>query len=169
LARERADSGESRLAKIEEFIEGSRYSIHDLSRCQAATAGEYYRLNMPFELGIDHACRKYFGQGRDTKKILILEEQRHRYKAALSDLSGCDVEAHGGQFDIAVRKVRNWLVNEAGALARGAGLILRKYVSFQEWNYKRQLLAGFSDEDIQDYPTKELLDAMVEWVAAGEP
>jgi hypothetical protein len=124
---------------------------------------------MPFELGIDYGCRQYFGSGRDQKRILILEEEPYRYQAALSDLSGCDIQFHAGDYQKAVRKVRNWLVNEAGAPPEGASRILGKYVDFQEWNYERQLDAGFSDEDIQDYPTKELLEAMMEWVAAGKP
>ena len=55
LASERNDSGETRLDKIRSIIEGSKYSIHDLSRCQAKRKGEMFRLNMPFELGIDWA------------------------------------------------------------------------------------------------------------------
>lgn len=116
LASERTDSAENRLEKIQGLIEGAKYSIHDLSRCQATSAGEHYRLNMPFELGIDYACRRYFGEGRQDKKILILEEKPYRYQVALSDLSGCDIEAHTGDFQKAVRKVRNWLVNEAKTL-----------------------------------------------------
>ena len=42
-------------------------------------------------------------------------------------------------------------------------------MGFQEWYYERQLAAGFSEEDIQDYPTKELLSAMQDWVAEGKP
>jgi hypothetical protein len=152
-----------------EFIENSKYSIHDLSRAQASKRGEHYRLNMPFELGIDYGCRRYSGNHHADKKILVLEEKPYRYQASLSDLSGCDIEVHSGDFQKAVRKVRNWLVNEAGAANKGAGQILGKYVDFQEWHYERQLKAGFSEEDIQDYPTKELMDAMVEWVALGEP
>lgn len=169
LARERTDSAENRLDKIRGMIEESKYSIHDLSRCQASKKGEHYRLNMPFELGIDYGCRQYYGQGRDQKKILILEERPYRYQAALSDLAGCDIQTHGGSFEGAVRKVRNWLVNEAGAEPYGASRILGKYVDFQEWHYEQQLAAGFSDDDIQDYPTRELMDAMLAWKAAGEP
>ena len=171
LATERADSGETRIDKIRELIERSRYSIHDLSRCQAMRKGEYYRLNMPFELGIDYACRLYYGQGREAKKILILEERKYRYQASLSDLSGCDIQHHSGDYEKAVRAVRNWLANEADltAPASGASRILGKYVDFQEWNYERQLAAGFSEADIQDYPTKELLGAMQVWRSAGTP
>ena len=84
IATERGDSGENRLDKIRGLIEESRWSIHDLSRCQAREAGEFYRLNMPFELGIDWGCRHYFGKGREAKRFLILEEKPYRFQAALS-------------------------------------------------------------------------------------
>jgi len=169
ISTERTDSAENRLEKIRNLIENSKYSIHDLSRCQAVEAGEHFRLNMPFELGLDYGCRQYFGNGRENKKILVLEEQKYRYQAAISDLSGCDIEAHGGDFQVAVRKVRNWLVSEAKAEKVGAAKIIGAYADFQEWYYERQLSAGFSDEDIQDYPTSELLGAMIQWIAEGKP
>ena len=131
--------------------------------------GEHFRLNMPFELGIDYGCRQFFGRGRQDKKMLVLEEKKYRYQAAISDLSGCDIQAHAGGFEKAVRKVRNWLVSEAGVEADGASRILGAYADFQEWNYKRLFDAGFSEEDIQDYPTRELLAAMSQWVAEGRP
>ena len=168
IAAERMNSAEMRLTKLSDLIVASKFSIHDLSRCQAEKDGEYYRLNMPFELGLDYGCRQYFGRDRKQKKILILEEQRHRYQAAISDLAGCDIAAHEGDYEKAVRKVRNWLVSEASIAAPGAAKILGAYVDFQEWYYERQLAAGFSDEDIQDYPTKELLGAMQAWVAEGK-
>jgi hypothetical protein len=169
IATERMNSAELRLSKLSELIVASKYSIHDLSRCQAKEGGDFYRLNMPFELGLDYGCRQYFGRDRKQKKILILEEQRYRYQTAISDFAGCDIAAHDGDYEKAVRKVRNWLVSEAGTPAPGAGKILGAYVSFQEWYYERQLAAGFSEEDIQDYPTKELLDAMQTWIAEGKP
>lgn len=169
LAAERSDSGEARLDKIINLIESSKYSIHDLSRCQAVRKGEHYRLNMPFELGIDFGCRKYFGKGREDKKILILEERRYRYQIAISDLSGFDIQAHSGNYQIAVRKVRNWLVSEAGLKGDGSARVLGAYADFQEWHYETQLRAGFSEEDIQDYPTVELLTAMHTWMEKGKP
>jgi hypothetical protein len=123
---------------------------------------------MPFELGIDYGCRQYFGNGREKKKFLILEEKMYRYQAAISDPSGCDSEAHAGEYQRAVRKVRNWLANEANVTADGPSKILDAYDDFQERYYERQLAAGFSDEDIQDYPTKELLGAMRTWIGAGK-
>jgi len=169
FATESSDSSQNRLQKIQGLIENSKYSIHDLSRCQAQKKGEHFRLNMPLELGIDYGCKQFFGKGRESKKFLILEERKYRYQAAISDLSGCDIESHKGDFEKAVRKVRNWLVTEANAEEIGASKILGAYVNFQEWYYEKQLAAGFSEEDIQDYPTVELLAAMRDWIAQGMP
>ena len=76
---------------------------------------------------------------------------------------------HKGDFATAIRKVRNWLVSEAGVSIEGASTIFGAYSDFQEWYYERQIKLGFSDEDIQDYPTIELMDAMEEWVVLGKP
>ena len=169
IATETTDSGATRLAKIGDLIFQCRYSVHDLSRCQAVREGEMFRLNMPFELGIDWGCRRYAADERAQKRILVLEEQRYRYQAALSDLAGCDIESHGGQYQKAVRKVRNWLVSEAGAHKVGAESILNAYAAFQGWYYEKQLADGFSEDDIKDYPTRELLDAMMEWTGRSAP
>lgn len=169
IATERIDSGENRLEKIKELIKDSKYSIHDLSRCEATRKGEHFRLNMPFELGLDYGCRQYFGHHRNQKKILILEEKQYRYQAAISDLSGCDIKRHDNDYQVAIRQVRNWLVNEANAERIGAAKILGAYTGFQEWHYEKLLADGFSEDDIQDYPTGELLAGMNDWDAAGRP
>ena len=169
LATERSDSGETRLEKIKGLIEASKFSIHDLSRCQATRKGEMFRLNMPFELGIDWGCRQYFGDDRREKRFLILEEKPYRFQAALSDISGCDIEIHGGRFDRAMVKVRNWLRQQTGVLADGPQKMLGEYVAFQKWDYEGKLAKGYSEHDIREYPTFELLEAMKEWVALGKP
>jgi hypothetical protein len=169
IARERANAAEVRIDKIIELIEESQFSIHDLSRVRAARAGEFYRLNMPFELGIDHGCRRFKGEPWNDKKLLILADRQHRYQKALSDIAGNDIEAHGNRFDNVVRKVRNWLVNEAGARNVGAQRIIDRYADFQEWYFEKHRAAGASERDIKQYPTKEFLAGMIEWKSAGEP
>lgn len=173
LASERNDSGENRLEKIRSLIEGSKYSIHDLSRCQAKKKGEHFRLNMPFELGIDFGCRQYFGNGRESKKFLILEEQRYRFQAALSDISGCDIQSYGSDDQRApqnaLRHVRNWLVSEANVTSVAAKRIWGKYSDFQEWYWEKKLGEGADEEEIKQYPTSELLTEMFNWLEAGQP
>lgn len=169
LAPENANNAAGRLDRILELIRSSRWGIHDLSRCKAAAAGEYVRMNMPFELGLDHACSQ-FGDGPfSTKQILVLEHRRYDYQKTLSDIAGWDIEAHQGNHEKAVRKVRSWLVAQAGAPAIGAAAIQGKYIAFQEWYWERELNAGSSEEDIREYPTTELVTAMHTWMDAGEP
>jgi hypothetical protein len=169
LAPENADNAAARLDRIREIVRGSRYGIHDLSRCKATVAGEFARMNMPFELGIDHACR-LFGEGElQQKSILILERDRFDYQRVLSDISGWDIHAHAGDFEKAVRHVRNWLVAHAGAANVGAALILGKYIAFQQWYFERELAAGSSEDEIREYPTAILVKAMHEWMDAGQP
>ena len=168
LALESQNSAELRLAKICSMIEDCKYSIHDLSRCQAKRKGEHYRLNMPFELGLDYGCRQYM-DGRQNKVILILEERPYRYQAALSDLAGCDIQSHGSDPEKAVRIVRNWLAHEAKIEAPGPARIWSSYGDFQTYYWDRQLKAGFSEEDIKEFPTGALLPIMQEWMANGQP
>jgi hypothetical protein len=56
IAPENANNAANRLDRIVEQISESKYGIHDLSRCKSTKVDEYARLNMPFELGLDHAC-----------------------------------------------------------------------------------------------------------------
>lgn len=168
IATERADAGETRLDKIRALIEASKLSIHDLSRCQSREAGEYSRLNMPFELGIDFGCRA-FSSKHSNKSTLILEEKPYRYQAALSDIAGSDIEFHGGNYRNAVRRVAHWLSSIGAAEEVGPALILSEYEDFQAWHYDRQIELGHDEEDIQQYPTPLLLSSMAEWVAQNRP
>lgn len=167
LATERMDSAESRLAKIVELIEESDFSIHDLSRISSAEAGEHYRLNMSFELGIDYASRRFLAHNGRNKKILVLVEQPYRHMPAISDLNGCDVQAHRGQADRIIREVRNWLVSEAYAARVAPTLIVGRYTAFQAHDVETHQDRGYELEDIEARPLKEVLAAMESWITAN--
>ena len=163
LAPENSDNAAGRLDRILDLVRGSKFAIHDLSRCTADTVGEYVRMNMPFELGIDHACRR-FGTGElQDKAILILEHARYDSQKALSDIAGWDIQAHGQDYQRAVRRVRDWLVDRAGASAVGTSRILGAYDLFQEWHWNREIDRGADEDDIREYPTNLILKAMHEW------
>jgi hypothetical protein len=169
LAPENADNAANRLDRIVDLIRCSKYGIHDLSRCKSVVADEYARMNMPFELGMDFGC-KSFGEGQLSQKaILILEHSRYDYQKGLSDISGWDIHAHGGDHIEAVRHVRTWLVRQAGAEPSGPARILGNYAAFQEWYWEKELELGASEEDIKAYPTVQMVEAMREWVDAGRP
>ncbi len=165
IALETVDSGESRLDKIVRLIRESRYSVHDLSRLKAEHAGEFYRLNMPFELGIDFGCRTFGRQLLRTKKALVLEVDPHRYRAAISDLSGCDIETHDNTPIQVVAAVRKWLKNACGLNAPGPTKIWGDFNDFMADNYDALKADGFSDADVEGLAVPELVERMKNWLA----
>jgi len=169
LAPENGDNSAARLERIVELIRGCKFGIHDLSRCKSAAVGEYSRLNMPFELGLDHACALFGVPPLTAKSILILEETRFDYQRSLSDIAGWDIHAHDADFVKIVRIVRDWLVHHAGAAPVGAAKIRGDYATFQEWYWERERLRGASVDDIKAYPTVQVVAAMREWIELGRP
>lgn len=166
IALEAIDSGELRLNKIVELIRESKYSIHDLSRSEAAVVGELYRLNMPFELGVDFGCR-IFGKPRHRdKRTLVLEAKPHRYKASISDLAGADIECHEDEPYKVIGVVRNWLKNVCLAQAAGPALISSAFTDFMADNFDALTQLGFSPQDIELLPVGELIERMTAWVTS---
>ena len=164
IALEASDSGKARLDKILDLIRESKYGIHDLSRCQASKADELYRLNMPFELGLDFGCRIY-GRGQlREKKSLVLEAEPFRYKAAISDLSGADIDTHQNEPYKVVAAVRNWLRNVGVESAAGPTKIWGAFNDFMATNYDVLIEEGFSAADIEALPVFELVARMEAWV-----
>lgn len=165
IALERSESGESRITKIIELIEGSKFAIHDLSRIKAKKKGDLFRLNMPFELGVDWGCRK-FGRGSlCEKKIIVLEAERYTYQAALSDIAGSDIAAHKNEPQELVSVVRNWLANQCRPTAPGKSKIWGAYSDCMAQLYDELPGRGFDRHDIENLPVSELLAYMEEWVA----
>jgi hypothetical protein len=165
IALERTDSGEQRIDKVCSLIRASKYSIHDLSRLQAQGKGEFYRMNMPFELGVEYGCR-YFSRGRlGQKRCLILEKERFDYMKALSDLSGVDIKSHNNDPAEIVRKVRNWFVETVGLRkVASPSSIWFRFNKFASVFYNERLQEGFSEEDLSTMPIPELIDYIRHWV-----
>jgi len=119
---------------------------------------------MPFELGLDVGCR-LFGRGRwSEKKCLILEAERYRYQAAISDLSNSDIAVHNNEPPEVTSEVRNWLNNAASLRADGANKIWGYFADFMADNYDALKLRGFSDKHIEKLPIGELMACMEEWL-----
>lgn len=95
IAVEDTGSDRNRLEKIIELMQSCPISIHDLSRIKSATGGEFSRMNMPFELGVDYGLLTA-SQRPTNKRFIVLEEERYSYQKALSDYSGFDILCHEG-------------------------------------------------------------------------
>jgi len=165
IASESSDSGELRINKICSLIRQSKYSIHDLSRLQSRKKNEFFRLNMPFELGIEYGCRA-FSRGRlATKRCLILEKKRYDFMRALSDLSGVDIKSHDDDPFGVVREVRNWFVETVGLRTiESPTAVWYRFNSFSNDFYDERHRDGFSDEDLNRMPVPELVDFIRQWV-----
>jgi hypothetical protein len=171
IASERLDSGEPRITKIAGLVSESMYAIHDISRIKARKRGELFRLNMPFELGLDIGCRLFAGDHRSRKKCLILEAERYRYQAAISDLSGSDIAVHSGDPAELVAQVRNWLYSEAGLDLPGPSRIWNAFTDFMAASHDALEAKGFSKQDIRRdikrRPMGELMKDMRSWIVAN--
>src|SRR2546423_1738443 len=168
IALESSDSGEMRIEKICALIKSSKYSIHDLSRLKAAKKGEFYRLNMPFELGVDYGARRLTSSRLKTKRFLILEAGSHDYKRALSDISGVDIKSHGNDPIKMVQAIRNWFVETVGLKrVEGPTVIWYRFNDFaSDFNAQRSE-EGFSKDDLNMMPIPEYIDFIRSWIDLG--
>ena len=101
-----------RIEKILDLIGACRFGLYDISRTELNAAG-LPRFNMPLELGMFLAARRFGTKPQKGKVALILDVDPHRYQQFLSDLAGQDIAAHGGEPRKAVRVVRDWLRAQA--------------------------------------------------------
>ena len=104
IASSDTDSKSNRLDRIIDLMKQSKYSIHDLSRLKSEKKKEYYRMNMPFELGLD------YGIGGSEKVFLIFEDEAYKLKIALSDINGWDVRPHYNKPEQLILEFRKWIV-----------------------------------------------------------
>lgn len=72
IALESFNSGEARIEKIINIIQECKFALHDLSRIKSTKVGEFYRMNMPFELGLDIGCQRFKGDKWSAKKVFDL-------------------------------------------------------------------------------------------------
>ena len=170
IASQTADAAEQRINKILSLIVSSKYSVHDLSRIRSERKDEYYRLNMPFELGIDYACRRLSSGYLERKRFLILGAEPHDYKKALSDLAGVDAKSHANKPDKVVQALRNWFVDTVHLRsADSATVIWYKFTQFMSDFYERRKAEGFSKDDLNMMPVREYIAFIRTWIKDNKP
>jgi hypothetical protein len=162
LSLERADSGESRIEKILGLIEGSKFGIHDLSRIVSTKSNEHYRMNMPFELGIDYGCQKLKGGKWGNKKILILEKEKFRFQKAISDLSGSDIKNHDDEPMKIIYAVRDWLVTEELQRGSSGKKIWNNFNEFEAYLYD-EVVEKDGHESTDEVPIPEVIHHISNW------
>ena len=158
ISLERNDSAEVRLMKIKEILEQSKYSIHDLSRSKSTKEGEYSRLNMPFELGLDFGCKIYNSNNiYRNKKFLILEEEKYSTQKALSDMAGADCKCHNGDALELVNELRSWFSENGIINIPSPTHIFDDYNIFYTNLYSDLTEKKFKPHEINNLPIAEFM------------
>lgn len=163
LTLEKADAGTTRISLILELIDASKFGIHDLSRILATKKDEPARMNMPFELGMDFGCKKFRDQPWSEKRILILEKERYRYQAALSDLSGSDIKNHDDEPIKVTKAVRDWFITEELGTGPSHTKIWYAFNDFSADLEEKLLAEGHDKKDFGEVPISEVMTYMVNW------
>ena len=165
IASERMDSSEVRIDKIQAIIEACKYSIHDLSRIKATEKGEFYRLNIALEIGLDMGCKLYHPDPKyKTKQSLILEGEKFSYQKALSDLSGSDVRCHHDDPEQLVEEVRAWLASFVEWDLPGPNTIWYEYNAFNMDLFTEFTANGFKQDQIEQLNMPEYLRYLNQWI-----
>jgi len=125
------DSSEVRVQKILRIIEESRYGIHDISRTELDPINGLPRFNMPLELGMFLAAKRFGDASQKKKACLILDFDRFRYQKFLSDISGQDIKSHNKDPQELITAVRNWLRSHSKRRSiPGGRAIYKRYLNF---------------------------------------
>ncbi len=126
------DASQVRIEKIVGMIAGSKFGLHDISRTEIDAITGLPRFNMPLELGLFLGAKR-FGTGKQKQKnCLIMDVDRYRYQKFISDISGQDIVAHGGDTTRAIRLIRDWLSDtDPSAKTPGGATIAQRYGNFR--------------------------------------
>ena len=159
------DSGNTRMERIIELIKKSKYSIHDLSRSVSTAAGEVARFNMPFELGLDIGIRHASTRSRfSQKKSLIIEQDRFRYRKALSDISGNDIASYEGSAERLVHVIRHWFTTIIHPKQPSGPFIWEEFNEFLAYFEALTKEEGYTEKETDLIPVGEIIYWMKEWV-----
>lgn len=158
------NSADSRIEGIQNLIEKSKFSIHDLSRMKAAKKGELARFNMPFELGLDIGSKRFGNEELNTKSLLILDQERYRYQQSISDISGNDISIHNNEPENALRQIRNWIFKLRGQPIDSANKIWRLFNVFNGDFFQIAKENEISQEDINEMPWDEYCYYIQTWI-----
>ncbi|MGB6689704.1 MAG: hypothetical protein WBE76_17850 [Terracidiphilus sp.] len=93
---------QGRLDSIIDLIDGSDFSIHDLSRTESTNG--IPRFNMPLELGLALHQRRVT---KEKHQVFIFETKPYRTQQSTSDVNGIDPFIHHGKPKEVMTQLRN--------------------------------------------------------------
>ena len=130
-ALEADDGSENRFDKICRIVSGCRFGIHDISKTEPDPHSGLPRFNMPLELGLFLAAKRFGQTEQRKKKCIIFDRERYRYQKFISDIAGQDIHFHDGKPGVLIQKLAAWLRDEASdQRVPGGKAIAREFDTF---------------------------------------
>jgi hypothetical protein len=132
-ALETDDSSENRFDKICNIIKECRYGIHDISRTELDESSKLPRFNMPLELGIFIAAKRFGARAHKVKRCIVLDRQKYRYQKFICDIAGQDIHSHETKLTILIEILATWLRNQSrDRKVPGGRIIASEFSSFRK-------------------------------------
>lgn len=160
-ARELDDGSAVRIDKLFRIIEECKFGVHDLSRTELDRSTKLPRFNMPLELGMFLAAKR-FGDGVQKRKAcLILDSEAHRYQKFISDISGQDVHPHRNEEGLIITRIRNFLRNASQRDLPGEQILKKRFRLYVRESPKIYRSLGHPRNDV---PFDDQVKIITEWI-----
>src|ERR1035437_8873951 len=131
-ALETDDGAQNRFEKICQIVKECRYGIHDIPRTELDSRFELPRFNMPLELGIFIAAKRFGVGTQKAKRCIILNRQQYRYQRYISDIAGQDIHSHQGILKRLIEELATWLRNQGpNTIVPGGQKMAREFNLFR--------------------------------------
>lgn len=163
---EEGDASEIRLETIYALVTDCKYGIHDISRTDIDQNTGLPRFNMPFELGVFLAAKKFGGVHQRKKKCLIMDKEQYRYRGFISDISGQDVEAHESDPSKVIEIVRNWLRRVSRRTTLPGGLAI--WEDFQNFQIDLPDMCNEARLDLNSLIYNDFVLLVIAWLKAPD-
>jgi hypothetical protein len=125
-ALEADDSSENRFDKICKIIGECNLAVHDISKTELDEKSKLPRFNMPLELGLFLAAKKFGNAKQKQKRCIIFDRAPFRYRKFMSDISGQDIHSHSNSVAKLIEEISSWLRYEISDLKVPGGTAIGK-------------------------------------------
>lgn len=161
-ALEEDNSGNVRFDKIQRLIEQSKFGIHDISRTELDQTTGLPRFNMPLELGVFLGAKRFGNKIHTNKNLLIVDKEKYRYQAFISDIAGHDIQSHNNTPATLITCVRNWLNDASGRKTIPGGSQI--YTRFTKFKIDLPTICEQIPIDIEELTYNDYSEFVSEWL-----
>ncbi len=161
------DNGQAvRIERITQELAESKFSLHDMSRVELGD-NKLPRFNMPFEAGIAYSLHSLAPFGREHH-LGLLEAEKYRYQASISDMAGLDPKVHSNDPLKAIGCVRDFLRKKSGISGMpGAAHVTHRFEAFSTLLSATKYSVLTIDE-LKDWAyVNDLQGIMVGWIKSN--